>query len=82
MSRVPYVNVVGSLMYVMVCTRPNISNAVGFSSMCMSKLGKDNWTSVKRVFRYLRGTISYGLFYRGRLGLERVLDIHGFVDAD
>jgi hypothetical protein len=32
------------------------------------------------VFRYLCGTTSYGLFYQGIPGLERVLDIHGFVD--
>jgi hypothetical protein len=36
----------------------------------------------KRVFRYLRGTTSYGLCYQGRPGLDRVVDIHGFVDAD
>jgi hypothetical protein len=34
------------------------------------------------VFRYLCGTYSYGLCYHGRLGLDRVLKIHGFVDAD
>ena len=28
MSRVPYASVIGSLMYVMVCTRPNIANAI------------------------------------------------------
>eukprot|EP00253_Pinus_taeda_P019611 PITA_19611 len=48
----------------------------------MSKPGKEHWTSVKRVFRYLRGTSDYGLCYQGRPGLDRVLDIHGFVDAD
>eukprot|EP00253_Pinus_taeda_P007307 PITA_07307 len=31
---------------------------------------------------YLRGTSDYGLCYQGRPGLDRVLDIHGFVDAD
>ena len=82
MSCVPYENVVGSLMYAMVCTRPNIAHAVGFLSKYLSKPGKENWTIVKRVFRYLYGTIGYGLFYQGRLGLDRVLDIHGFVDAD
>jgi phosphoribosyl-AMP cyclohydrolase len=34
------------------------------------------------VFRYLCGTASYGLCYQGRPGLDRVLDIHGFVDAN
>jgi hypothetical protein len=29
MSRVPYVSVVGSLMYAMVCTRPDIAHASG-----------------------------------------------------
>src|SRR6202034_1808807 len=71
-----------SLMYVMVCTRPDISHAVGVLSRIMSKPRKEHWTAVKRVFRYLRGTSDYGLCYQGRLGLDKVLDIHGFVDAD
>ena len=37
---------------------------------------------MKRVFRYLHGTSDYGLCYQGRPGLDTVLDIHGFVDAD
>eukprot|EP00253_Pinus_taeda_P030532 PITA_30532 len=48
----------------------------------MSKPEKEHWTTVKRVFRYLCGTSDYGLCYQGRLGLDRVLDIRGFVDAD
>jgi hypothetical protein len=51
MSRVPYVSVVGSLMYAMVCTRPNIAHAVGVLSRYMSKPGKEHWTTVKRVFQ-------------------------------
>eukprot|EP00253_Pinus_taeda_P028759 PITA_28759 len=38
--------------------------------------------SSEAVFRYLRGTSDYGLCYQGRPGLDRVLDIHGFFDAD
>jgi hypothetical protein len=82
MSHVPYASVVGSLMYAMVCTRLNIAHAVGVLSKHMSKPRKEHWTTVKRVFKYLCGTASYGLFYQGRPGLDRVLDIHGFVDAD
>eukprot|EP00253_Pinus_taeda_P022377 PITA_22377 len=33
-------------------------------------------------FRYLHGTSDYGLCYQGRSGLDRMLDIRGFVDAD
>jgi hypothetical protein len=82
MSHVPYVNEVGSLMYEMVCTRLDIAHAVGVLRRYMSKLGKEHWTKIKRVFKYVRGTTSYGLFYQGRLGLDRVVDIHGFVDAE
>ena len=37
---------------------------------------------MKRVFRYLRGTSDYGLCYQGTPGLEIMLDIRGFFDAD
>jgi hypothetical protein len=73
MSRVPYASAIGSLMYAMVCTRPDIAHTVGVLSSYMSKPGKEHWTIVKRVFRYLRGITSYGLCYQGRLGLDRVL---------
>eukprot|EP00253_Pinus_taeda_P028025 PITA_28025 len=82
MSRVPYESVVGSLMYAMVCTRPDIAHAVGVLTKFMSKPGKEHWTTVKLVFKYLRDTSDYGLCYQGRPGLDKVLDIHGFVDAD
>eukprot|EP00253_Pinus_taeda_P008473 PITA_08473 len=82
MSRVPYASAVGSLMYAMVCTRPDIAHAVGVLSRFMSKPGKEHWTIVKRVFRNLRSTSDYGLYYQGRSGLDRMLNIHGFVDAD
>ena len=80
--RVPYASAVGSLMYAMVCTKPNIAHAVGVLSRFMSKPRNEHWRTVKRVLRYLRGTSDYGLCYQGRPGLDRVLDIHGFVDAD
>jgi hypothetical protein len=82
MSHVPYASVVGSLMYEMVCTRPNIAHAMGVLSRYMSKPGKDHWTTVKRVFRYLRDIASYGLCYEGRLRYDRVVDIYGIVDTD
>ena len=59
MACVPFASVVGSLMYTMLCTRPNISHVVGVLSRYMSKMGKEHWTTVKRVFRYLRGTKDY-----------------------
>ena len=66
MSYVPYASVVASLMYAMVYTRPGIAHVVGLLSRFMSNLGKEHWTVVKRVFRYLRGTSDDGLCYQGR----------------
>ena len=42
MSHVPYASVVSSLMYAMVCTRPDIAHAVGVLSRFMSKPGKEH----------------------------------------
>jgi hypothetical protein len=81
MPRVPYASVVGSLMYEMVCTTTDIAHAMVVLSTYMSKLGKELWTTVKRVFRYLFGNTSYGLFYQGIPGLDKVFEINVFVDA-
>eukprot|EP00253_Pinus_taeda_P035774 PITA_35774 len=59
MSRVQYASAVDSLMYVMVCTRPEIAHVVGVLRRFMSKPGKEHWTTVKWVFKYLRGTSDY-----------------------
>jgi hypothetical protein len=66
-------------MYAIVCKRPNIAHAVGVLNMYMSKPSNEHWKTTKRIFRYLHGTTSYGLYYQGRIVLDRVLDIHGFV---
>eukprot|EP00253_Pinus_taeda_P009653 PITA_09653 len=82
MPYVPYASAASYLMYAMVCTKPYIIHAVGVLSRFMSKQGKEHWTTMKWVFRYLCGNSDYGLCYQGRPRLNRVLDIHGFVDAD
>ena len=56
MQKVPYASVVGSLMYVMVCTRPDIAHAVGVVSKFLSNLDKEHWVAVKWILKYLRGT--------------------------
>ena len=77
MTLVPYASAVGSLMYVMVCTRPDIAHAVGVVSRYMANPGKEHWEAVKLLLRYLRGTSSTSLcFGKGKVTLQ------GFVDAD
>ena len=65
MSRVPYSSVVGSLMYAMVCTRPNIAHAMGFVRSYMKILGKEHWEVVKWIFKYLRGISTHALCFGG-----------------
>ena len=60
MSKVPYSNAVGSLIYAMVCTRPDISHAVGIVSRYMHNLGKEHWQAVKWILRYIQKTLDVG----------------------
>lgn len=68
---------IGSLMYLAVCTRPDISYAVNSLSQFCGKFGKEHWLGAKRILRYLKGTIDYGLRY-----VSTGQQICGFVDAD
>ena len=63
MSKVPYSNEVGSLMYAMVCTRPDISHAVGIVSRYMHNPGKEHWQAVKWILRYIQKTLDVGLIF-------------------
>ena len=49
MSRVPYSSVVGSLMYVMVCSRPDLAYAIGVVNRYMEKLGKEHWKPIQWI---------------------------------
>jgi hypothetical protein len=65
MSRVPYSSAVGSLMYAMVCIRPDIAHAVGVVSRYMNNPGKEHWEVVKWILRYLRGIATHALCFGG-----------------
>ncbi|KAG8498902.1 hypothetical protein CXB51_005261 [Gossypium anomalum] len=77
MSHVPYSSAVGSLMYAMVCSRPDLSYAVSAVSRYMANPGKEHWKAVQWILRYLRGTTDVCLqFGRTEDG------VIGYVDAD
>ncbi|KAE8732040.1 F-box/kelch-repeat protein [Hibiscus syriacus] len=63
MAKVPYANAVGSLMYAMVCTRPDISQALGVVSRYMHDPGEGHWQAVKWILRYLQQTVDVGLVF-------------------
>jgi hypothetical protein len=48
----------------------------------MSTPGKEHWTTVKRVFKYLCGTKDYVICYQGKPEADRKVNVHGFVNAD
>ena len=61
----PYASVVGSLMYAMLYTRPDICYTVGMVSRFQSNPGPDHWTAVKNILKYLRTTRNYMLVFSG-----------------
>jgi hypothetical protein len=65
MSRVPYSSTLDSLMYAMVCTRPDIAHAVGVVSRYMKNPSKEDWEAVKWILGYLRGTSTHALCFGG-----------------
>ncbi|KAJ0712899.1 putative RNA-directed DNA polymerase [Helianthus annuus] len=64
-SQLEYSRAIGSLMYAMISTRPDIAYAVGKLSRYTSNPGASHWQAMNRVFRYLKGTMKYGLTYTG-----------------
>jgi len=80
MSSVPYESAVGSLMYLMVCTRPDIAFVVGKVSRYMSNPGKAHWEAVKWILRYLRGSTRHGLLFDAQT--MKAKSLLGYVDAD
>ena len=57
-AQIEHAHIIRSLMYLMNCTRPDIAYAVGRLSRYTQSLNHDDWTIVRRVLKYLRGTIS------------------------
>jgi hypothetical protein len=78
-SSIPYREAVGCLMYAMVLTRPDIAFAVSRVAKFTSNPHTSHWTTVKRIFRYLSGTIDLGLSYYGS---SQDLLLRGYCDAD
>ncbi|GKC52308.1 retrovirus-related pol polyprotein from transposon TNT 1-94 [Tanacetum coccineum] len=63
MEKVSYANVVGSLMYVMICTRPDISHDVGMVSRYMHNPRKGHLQVVKWILRYIHNMVDVGLVF-------------------
>jgi hypothetical protein len=75
-----YRKVIGSLIYLMTCTRPDISYAVGVLSRYMQEPRELHWRCLKRVLKYLKATQDYSLVYKN--SKEKEIELSGFTDSD
>lgn len=77
-SKYPYRQLVGSLMYLAVATRPDICYAIGMVSRYLEDPKMVHECAVKRILKYIKGTIDFGILYSNN-GDHRLC---GFSDAD
>lgn len=76
-SDLPYQNLIGSLMFIAVATRPDIMYAVSYLSQFNKSHGEEHFRCAKRVLRYLKGTKTYAIVYK-----KTGKDMFGMADAD
>jgi len=79
MKNFPYKTLVGSLLHLSLNTRPDISFSTSIVAQYLANPGLQHWHSVKRILRYLKGTISFGLLYKRS---QIPLILRGFADAN
>src|SRR3990170_3857214 len=77
MSVIPYASAIGSIMYVMLCTRPDVSLAISMAGRFQSDPGVKHWTAVKNILKYLKRTKEIFLVYGG----DQELVVKGYIDA-
>ena len=72
-----YRSIVGALQY-LTLTRPDLTHAVNLVCQFMHQPGSSHFQAVKRILRYLQGTLAYGI----RILSHSSLTLYGFSDAD
>ena len=77
MSNQSYVSCLGSIIYAMLYTRPDISYAVSVTNRYQSNPGNDHWMAVKHILKYLKGTKDKFIIYGGN-----ELQVNGYTDSD
>jgi hypothetical protein len=85
MQNVPYQSAIGAIMYAMLGTRPDIAYAVTTLSQFSTNPTTTHWTAVKRVLRYLKGSMNYKITYRGPAtpsSIDSFPVLTGYSDAD
>ena len=70
-----------SLTYVMSSTRPDLCASVGALARLSDNPTKEHWAAVKRILRYLRKTVDYGIQFDGENSTEDKVELKAFCDA-
>ncbi|GJX64608.1 retrovirus-related pol polyprotein from transposon TNT 1-94 [Tanacetum coccineum] len=76
MQNVPYASAVGSIMYAVRCTRPDVAFAQNITSRFQQNPGEPHWTIVKNILKYLRNTKDMFLVYGGNPEAELRVDCY------
>ncbi|GJT16659.1 retrotransposon protein, putative, ty1-copia subclass [Tanacetum coccineum] len=76
MQNVPYAVAVGSIMYAVRCTRPDVAFAQNITSYFQQNPGEPHWTAVKTILKYLRNTKDMFLVYGGNPKAELRVDCY------
>ncbi|GJU75501.1 hypothetical protein Tco_1272571 [Tanacetum coccineum] len=79
MKGIPYASAVGSIMYAVSCTRPDVAFSQNLTSRYQHNLGESHWTAVKNILKYLRNTKDMFLVYGGDSTTE--LSVTCYTDA-
>ena len=72
-----FCELVGSLLYLSVCTRPDIPQSMGVLARHMAKPAMEHWTAAKAVLRYIAGTLSSGITFSNNMAV-----MEGYCDSD
>ena len=65
MKVIPYASAIGSIMYAMLYTRPDVCLAISIAGRYQSNPGVEHWTTVKNILKYLKRTKDMFLVYGG-----------------
>ena len=78
---ISYATYIGKLLYAAHATRPDILYATVTLAQFARNPSQENWTGVKRILRYLKGTVNFALTYGGQ-GEDWEPRLTHYVDAD
>ncbi|KAJ9539063.1 hypothetical protein OSB04_031796 [Centaurea solstitialis] len=78
MKLIPYASAIGSIMYAMLCTRPDVAYSISVTSRYQQNPGEAHWVAVKNILKYMRRTKEMFLVFGGS---EDEISVTGYTDA-